>query len=236
MKNKFRYLSFFVLLTATVFGQEPVRDSLWHAIPDSLYRDDQVYLGVSYMLMTKKPSGIKSRGVSGSIQGGFLRDFPVNKNRDLSVAAGLGLAYDQLSENLFIGEDAGGNSIFRKLDQHVRYSQNRLVMAMVEIPVEFRWRTSTPTSYKFWRIYAGARIGYVYWYKASFKQAGNTVVQTSIPEFDPWRISATLSFGYSTFNFFASYSINPLFKNAELESGEKIDLKTLKLGLIFYLL
>ena len=32
---------------------------------------------------------------------------------------------------------------------------------MIEMPIEFRWRNSTASSYKFWRIYAGAKLGYV---------------------------------------------------------------------------
>lgn len=60
--------------------------------------------------------------------------------------------------------------------------------------------------------------------------------QTKIPEFDPLRMSATLSLGYNTFNFFASYSINPFFKDAVTTEGEKVDFRTLKVGLIFYIL
>src|SRR5690606_6023621 len=99
-----------------------------------------------------------------------------------------------------------------------------------------RWRTSTASSYKFWRIYGGVRIGYAYYYKATFKQANNNVNQTKIPEFDPLRLSATVSVGYNSFNFFASYSINPFFKNAVTVAGENVDFRTLKVGLMFYIL
>lgn len=211
------------------------QDSIHHATKDSLYREDQFYVGVTYNLPLNLPSGANIRGLSGGFQLGFLRDIPINKQRNVAIAIGGGIAIDQFGQTLFIGETADDGTIFRVLD-NVDFTRNRFNMAIVEAPVEFRWRNSTPTSYKFWRVYAGFRVGYVYWYKATFKQTGNTVNQTKIPEFDPLRLSATLSLGYSSFNFFASYSINPFFKDAVTVEGEKVDFRTLKVGLMFYIL
>ena len=182
------------------------------------------------------PSGVSARGLSGGIQFGYLRDMPINNRRNVAIAIGAGLALDQFGQTLFIGEDTNENTIFRVLDNDIDFDQNRFSMATVEIPIQFRWRTSTASSYKFWRIYGGVRVGYTYWYKSTFKQSGNDVGQSDIPEFDNLRLSATLSFGYNTFNFFASYSINPFFKDAFTVEGEKVDFKTVKLGLIFYIL
>ena len=62
------------------------------------------------------------------------------------------------------------------------------------------------------------------------------ISKTKIPEFDPLRLSATISFGYNSFNFFASYSINPFFKDAVTVDGESVDFRALKVGLLFYIL
>ncbi len=236
MSVVFRYLLLSLFLPIGAVGQNHLSDSLWHATPDTLYREDQIYFGITYNLLVNSPSGINSRGLSGGIQGGILRDMPINRRRNIAIAVGLGLAYDQYGQNLFIGEDPNGNTIFRALDGNVDFDQNRFGMALIEVPLEFRWRTSTPTEYRFWRIYAGARFGYAYWYKATFKQSGNNVNQTDIPEFNPFRVSATLSFGYNTFNFFAAYSANPFFKDAYMPDGEKIGWASLKVGLMFYIL
>ena len=217
-------------------SQEEIIDTTSTTNADIKYREDQFYFGITYNILSFAPPGMSSRGLSGGLQGGFLRDMPINKRRNLAVAVGLGLSYDQFGQNLFIGEDINGSTIFSVLGSDIEYTQNRFGMAMVEVPIEFRWRTSTPTEYKFWRVYAGARIGYAYWHKSTFKQPGNNRNQRKISEFDPVRIAATLSFGYNTFNFFASYSINPLFKDAYTVEGDKIDLKTLKVGLMFYIL
>lgn len=229
---KFIFSCFFVLVSLQAIAQ----DTISLIAVDSLYREDQFYIGVTYNVPLNLPAGGNIRGLSGGVQLGYLRDMPINKQRNLAVAIGLGLAIDQLGQNVFIGETTDDETIFRVLDGSVDFSRNRFNMAIIEAPVEFRWRTSTPSTYRFWRVYAGFRVGYVYWYKATFKQPGNTVNQTKISEFDPLRLSATFSFGYNTFNFFASYSINPFFKDAETVAGESVDIRTLKLGLIFYIL
>ncbi len=217
-------------------GQIELTDLLEPKKVDSLYREDQFYIGITYNLLLDTPSGVRSRGLSGGIQGGFLRDMPINKRRNVAIAVGIGLAYDQFGHNFFVGEDADGNTIFKILDGTVDFTQNRFGMATVEVPVEFRWRTSTPTDYRFWRVYTGMKFGYTYWYKATFKQPGNDVIQTEIPEFNPLRLSATLGFGYNTFNFYAAYNFNPFFSDAFTEDGQKINFNGIKVGLMFYVL
>lgn len=236
MLLKTRFFCLLFLIPIIGFSQEEIENSSKVTNADLRYREDQFYFGITYNILINAPAGINSRGLSGGLSAGFLRDMPINKRRNLAVAVGVGLAYDQFGQNLFIGEEQDGSSIFRVLEGNVDYTQNRFGMALIEVPLELRWRTSTPTEYRFWRVYAGVRIGYAYWYKATFIQAGNNVNQTKIPEFNPVRIAATMSFGYSTFNFFASYSINSFFKDAYTVNGEKIDLRTIKVGLMFYML
>ncbi|MDN3723294.1 porin family protein [Aequorivita sp. SDUM287046] len=229
---KFFLPIFLIFPVCTILSQ----DTIQRATVDSLYREDQFYVGITYNALLDMPDGVNARGLSGGIQFGFLRDIPLNNRRNIALAIGAGIALDQFGENLFIGETNDDETIFRVLDENVDYNRNRFNMAIIEAPLEFRWRTSTPSTYKFWRVYAGFRVGYAYWYKATFKQSGNNVNQTKIAEFDPLRLSTTLSFGYSTFNLFASYSINPFFKNAETIDGAVVEYRTLKLGLMFYIL
>jgi hypothetical protein len=230
MHRIFTFILFLVGLTALA------QDSLPNRAVDSLYREDQFYIGVNYNVPLNLPDGGVTSGVTGGVHFGFLRDMPINKQRNLAIAIGAGIALDQFGQNLFIGETTNNESIFRILDENVDYTRNRFNMTTVEVPFEFRWRTSTPESYAFWRVYAGLRVGYAFWYKATFKQSGNNVNQTKIPEFNPLRLSVTLSSGYSNFNFFASYSINTFFNNAKTIDGEIVDFRSLKIGIIFFIL
>lgn len=223
----------FMLLSFTVMAQ----DSIPKELGDAKYREDQFYIGATYNLLANVPSGVSIRGLSGGVQFGYLRDMPINVKRNVAVAVGLGFAFNDYGQNLFIGEDTNDETIFTVLDDsEVDYSRNRFSTATIEVPIQFRWRSSTATNYRFWRVYAGFRVGYAYWYKASFKQSGNNVNQTSIPEFEKMRLGTTLSFGYNTFNFFAYYSVNPFFKNAVTTAGEEVNFQTISVGLMFYIL
>ena len=57
-----------------------------------------------------------------------------------------------------------------------------------------------------------------------------------INEFEPFRTGLTVSLGYSTFNFYGYYELRPFFSGATTTAGEMVDFKTLKIGLIFYIL
>ena len=213
------------------------QDTIPETDTDTRYREDQFYLGATYNLLSNVPSGVVVRGLSGGFQFGYLRDMPINDRRNIAVALGLGLSFNEYGQNLFIGERANEETIFTVLDaKEVNYTRNRFSTSAIEAPFEFRWRTSTPENYRFWRIYAGFKVGYVYWYKATFKQSGNNVNQTNIPEFEKIRFGTTLSFGYNSFNFFAYYSINPFFKDAVTTDGEAVNFRTIRVGLMFYIL
>lgn len=207
-------------------------------VNDSLYREDQFFLGFSYNLMLNVPEDVSLAAFSGGLELGFIRDMPLNERRNVSIGLGAGWAFDNFGNSLFIGEDeVSGQTLFRALDNRLEsYDKNRFSMQQVTLPFEFRWRTSTPNENSFWRIYLGFKIGYVYYYRSNFEQPGNIVRQTDIPELQPWRFGTTLSFGYSTFNFHIHYGLNPLFNSDATLDGNPIDMNVLKFGLMFYLL
>ena len=203
---------------------------------DRKYREDQFYVGVTYNIITDVPGGVATRGLSGGINFGYLRDMPINDQRNIAIALGAGLSFDQYGQTLFIGELPDETTVFDVIDDDTDLDVNRFSTATVEVPIEFRWRSSTAESYKFWRVYAGLRLGYTYYYRSVYKQAGVEVNQTDIPEFEPFRTNITLSFGYNTFNLYALYSINPFFTDATTVDGQVLDFRTIKVGLIFYIL
>ncbi len=222
---------FYVL---TGFSQEVYYGS--SAREDSLYREDQFYVGLTFHVLSDLPKEVTQKGFSGGFHTGFIRDFPVNRRRNVAIGVGLGWSINTYGQELFIGEDNSGNTIFRDLNTRgLEYDTNRFSTQLIEMPLEFRWRTSTPESYKFWRIYTGLRLGYAYHFRSNFKEPGNQVIQTDVPEFDRFRIGTTFTFGYNTFNFHLYYNLNPVFKNAFLNE-EEIGIHTFKIGLMFYIL
>ena len=219
------------------FGQQAPEGEVQDSLElDDRYREDQFYAGVTYNVPIALPSGGTIRGVSGGINFGYLRDMPVNKQRNVAFAAGLGLSFDQYGQNLFINEDASGSTIYQVLDEDFDYNSNRLSVYTIDLPIEFRWRTSTAAYEKFWRVYFGVRFGYAFHNQSKLKVSGNQTVIKDINEFEPFRTGLTVSLGYSTFNFYGYYELRPFFSGATTTAGEMVDFKTLKIGLIFYIL
>jgi len=234
------FICLFVVFSLPLSAQteEERLQSIPDSVPsviDSLYREDQFYVGLTFNLISNKPDAISQSGFSGGIHAGFARDFPLNKRRNIAIAVGLGWSLNSYSQNLFIGEDESGESIFRELTNDIDYSTNSFSTQLIEAPLEFRWRTSTAETYKFWRIYTGLKFGYIYRFKSNFEQPGNQVIQTEVPELDRFRMGATFTFGFNTFNFHLYYSLNSLFPDAQLD-GETIDVSVFRAGLMFYIL
>lgn len=207
------------------------------SVVDPKYREDQFYVGITFNLLVDKPEGLSQNGFSGGFNAGYIRDMPINKRRNLAIGIGGGFSMNTYNENLFIGEQQTGESIYKILDKNLPYNKNWLTTYLVEAPIQLRWRTSTDSTYKFWRIYTGLQLGYIYAYKANFEQPENHVVQTDIPELERLKTGATFAFGYGSFNFYFYYSLNPFFKDAKLDTTQKeLSLNTFKLGLVFYIL
>lgn len=225
---------FLFILPLFSFGQE--RNAIPQVV-DSLYREDQVYFGITYNIVTGQPSGIQSSQFSGGFHTGFIRDFPLNDRRNIAVGVGLGWSVDTYGHNLFVGREIDSdNTRFQILDRNrIDFDTNRFTTQSIDVPLQFRWRTSTPESYKFWRVYTGLRPAYVYYFQSKFEQDGNTYRESDIPEFERLRLGATFTFGYNTFNFNFYYSLNSFFKDASV-NGEALELRTFQIGLMFYLL
>lgn len=226
-----------VSMVPMVSSAQAERDTTVKVI-DSLYREDQFYLGFTYNILTEMPADLSSSGFSGGFHIGFIRDFPINERRNVAIGTGLGWSINSYGQTLFIGEEPGNEeTIFLPLENlEVDYDRNRFTTQSLEMPIQFRWRTSRPEGHKFWRIYSGVQLGYVYYFRSNFEQAGNTVRQTDVPEFDRFRVGATFAFGYNTFNFHVYYGLNPFFNEDARIEGKEIGMNALRVGLMFFIL
>ena len=198
---------------------------------DSKYLEDQLYLGLTYNFMVKQPSGFNQNGISGGINIGFIKDIPINNERNIGFGIGLGYSYNMYNSNLIVSDDINDFQILPNED----FNTNRLYINTVEFPLEFRWRTSTPTEYNFWRIYTGLKFGYVFASKYNFSDDSGSYKSTDIAGVNEFQYGLTFSAGYSTFNLHIYYALKPIFEDVYVEN-EPIDLTQLSVGLMFYIL
>lgn len=226
---------FLMLNTLAVFSQENVisepKQEFKRIEIDSLYREDQFYFGFNYNTFNQQPSQFAQNKFSIGLTGGFLRDMPINKRRTIAVATGIGLALNNYNQNLGITQ-VGQDYSYEILND---FSKNKFTQFLVEVPLEFRWRTSTYESYKFWRIYGGVKFSYLLSDKSVLESDKVKATITGNGDFNKFLYGAYLSAGYNTINLYVYYGLNPIFKSAQID-GENIDMKSLNIGLIFYML
>jgi hypothetical protein len=201
---------------------------------DSLYREDQFYFGFTYNTLQGKPVGLSQNKFSVGLSAGFLRDMPINGDRTLAIATGLGFSYNNYNQNLFISE-SGQTPVYSIIDSKAAYSKNKFKQLLIDVPIEFRWRTSTYESHKFWRIYGGFKFSYLMYNKSVFTDTESKIVVLNNKDFNKVLYGLYISAGYNTINVYAQYGLNSLFKSAKIE-GESINMKALNIGVIFYIL
>ncbi len=226
-----------LLLTMPSFSQNEEKEG--NAIPqvvDSLYREDQFYIGLSFNLINNEPDGFSQNGFSGGLHLGFIRDMPFNERRNKAIGVGLGWSANTYNSNLLITKDSSNNTVFDLVEEDDEADSNRFYTNLVEMPIQYRWRTSTTTEESFWRIYTGLKLGYLYGFKSSFQNPNGNIEVRNPDGLDRWRYSATLTIGNGSFNAFFQYNLNPLFGDSRLIDGSSIGLQPIKFGIEFYLL
>ncbi|MGL2965170.1 porin family protein [Flavobacterium sp. XGLA_31] len=231
MRNGLSILAFFITLTLTAQNVETDFDA-----PDSLYREDQFYFSVSYNILQRGPSGLRQNKFSTGLTTGFLRDMPLNKKRTFSIAAGLGYSLSIYNQNMGI-IDVNGEPTYQILNsENITYSKNKLSLHCIDLPVEFRWRNSTPESHKFWRVYTGLKFSYVVYNQYKLVSSEGTLKQSNLRDLNDFHYGIYLATGWNTWNIYAYYGLNPLFKSSAKIDGQSIDMNTANFGLMFYIL
>ena len=235
---KYTLTSLMLLALLSAFGQESsivVTDTT--KTVDTRYREDQFYAGFSFNLLLNRPVDVKQTGFSGGVHLGFIRDMPINKRRNIAIGLGLGYSGNIFNHNLGIVEVVGRDVTVFEAVENGTFDGNRFTTHLVEVPLEFRWRTSTPTIRKFWRIYTGMRLGYLYGFKSTLRQGGQKLIKTDFNELDRIRLGATFTFGWNTFNFHFYYSLNSFFTDKAVidATQEGVGVTTLKMGLLFHI-
>mgnify|MGYP000545145824 CR=1 FL=1 len=71
---------------------------------DSLYREDQFYVSVTYNSLINMPINVSQNSFSPGLHLGFVRDFPLNKRRNIALALGLGYSFNSYNHNIRISE------------------------------------------------------------------------------------------------------------------------------------
>lgn len=223
-----KYLLILFLIFYSVKPQAQIDSD---SIIDLKYLEDQLYISLTYTILGNKPATISQNGFSGGFSLGFIKDIPLNQRRNIGFGIGVGYAYNVYVQNLKISRE-NQTTLFELAED---YKSNKLGINSIEMPFEFRWRTSTPEKYTFWRIYGGVKFTYLVSANTKFTDSEVVLTTKNIPEFNRFQYGATLATGYGNWNLYFYYGLSPLFKNA-LFNGKDIDLNDINIGLKFYIM
>ena len=217
----------FLILTTVLSAQNN------DTIKNTKYLEDQIYIGLSIISLTNLSDDVAQSGFSNSFGLGFIKDIPTNTKGNFAFGIGLGYGRSTYFQNIKITELDNVNKFEIAGDE---VNKNKFSLHSIDIPLEIRLRTSTIDKYKFWRVYAGGKISYVFASNAKFKEAGNTVKIKGLSEINNLQYGLTLAVGYGTWNFNFYYGLRDLFSNAKLDGITPIEIRDLRIGLIFYIL
>jgi len=191
---------------------------------DDKYFEDQIYLNLTYISLLNTPPPISQSGFSFGLGGGFIKDLPVNSRRNVAFGVGLGYGFNNYYFNVrFENEDP---------NEDRTTLNSKIMLHVVELPLEFRFRTSTATRYKFWRFYPGFKISYAFAENLTLGKDADFEVE-GVAQYNDFLYGLTFSAGYNKWNIHLYYGLNDLITNAEGNDYE-FAITDFRIGLVFY--
>ena len=212
---------FFLFFVTIGFSQSETKP-----VVDSLFREDQFYVSISYNFLQNKPDNFSQYSFSTGLSAGFLRDFPISDNRHWAIAPGIGYSFNDLKQNIDF------SSISNSTDTEI--VKSKIILHYVDFPLELRWRNATPDSHKFWRIYGGFMASYLINGKFKYEGSFGSGTENINDLLNKFQYATYLTFGFNTWNAYIHYGLNPFFDKNKTTTENNVT--TLKIGLIFYIL
>jgi len=222
-----RIIFIFLILTTVANAQN------YDTIKNNRYLEDQIYISMSVITLTNSSDEVAQSGFSNSFGIGFIKDIPVNAKGNFAFGIGMGYGKNTYFQNIKITE-LGNTTQYEIAGDDVK--NNKFSLQSIDLPFEIRLRTSTIDKYKFWRVYGGAKLSYVFASNSKFKEAGNTFKVKGLSDINNLQYGLTLAVGYGTWNFNFYYGLSDIFSNANLNEITPIEMRDFKIGLIFYIL
>lgn len=142
----------------------------------------------------------------------------LGRNRNIALATGVGF----MTEHYMI--DASPNKInhtlqFTPIDKSTVYSSNKIRFNTFEIPLELRLRTNKNSRNKAWKLYLGAKVGYMcqsmYKYNGDHPEIENEHLKRktyNVPYTEDISYGVTAKIGYGSFLISGYYALTHRFK------------------------
>ena len=223
MNKVFSVLLFLFSFATIAQDLRSVNDSVFY---DDKYLEDQLYVIAAYQRLIDLPEQVSETGFSYNVGFGYIRDIPLNKARTIGLGAGIGYAFNVHYFNVSDPNDPD------QPDEALK--SNKIALYMAEIPIQLRFRNSTPLKYKYWRFYPGILISYAFAQNHSLKQSNDFEVKDVI-NINNFQYGINLSVGYNNWNLYTYYGISDIFNETENVSVS-FGPNEFKIGIVLFLL
>lgn len=198
---------------------------------------DFIYVHFNWMTMLGADQNVSISPFSRGMDFGLVWDQPIGKS-PISFAAGVGFSFENVFMNSFLRDSLNNGEqtlYFKDINATVNplepnpstphWRKYKLSTAIIELPIEFRYRMKTNTRNTF-KFSLGFKVGYVIdsWEKyvgLAAENYGNDLMQEvrnvryGVPGISRLRYGATFKIGYSRFQAYAHYSIGGFFQDGK---------------------
>ncbi len=185
--------------------------------------NDHIMLQLGYTTWAGKPDTLNTSGLSKSINGYFMFDFPFKTNPNLSMAFGPGIGSDHIlftQTNIGIKESTSFLR-FTNVPDTNHFKKTKLATVYFEAPIEFRY-SAKPLTGKGFKAAIGVKVGTLinaHTRNTKFQTSGGTSLGDFVVKeqgkdfFNKTRVSAIARVGYGHLSAFANYQFTPVFKD-----------------------
>lgn len=150
----------------------------------------------------------------------FFYDIPLDKKEQFSFAPGIGYSCSNYYINTLLVEDSLDNVSAVVIADDVNVKKNKLALGLVEVPVEFRFRTLPDSKGNSFKVAVGFKGGWQFTNKTKYVGDdiffnGPSEVKIKLFRYDAlnqFRYGPTFRLGYGAVNLQAFYGLSDLFE------------------------
>ena len=219
-----------ILTVVTVSAQTSMTNS---TDIDSLYLEDQFYLVTQIGVISSQTEPVINQNLSYGFRAGFIKDIPLNSSRTFGIGWGVGFFTNALYTNLVATKNTDSVIVYSTED--LDFKRSKIGSFGLEMPIELRFRNSTPSSYRFWRFYPGILLRFSP-YSFSKVVRNSNDLRFLNNDLRSFMVSGGISLGFNTFNLSLYYDLNDIFKEGKVLNSEPLIGRRLEIGLVFYIL
>jgi hypothetical protein len=221
--KKILSLSVFILIASAVFAQDAPMQKKKDKPDLSNRANDHLMFQFGVTNWTGKPDTINTKGLSKSINGYFMFDYPFKTNPNLSMAFGPGIGSDHIlftETNIGIKETTSAIR-FTNVPDTNHFKKTKLATVYLEAPIEFRY-SANPVTGKGLKAAIGIKVGTLinaHTRNTKLQNKSGTAISDFIMKenskkfFNKNRFSAMARIGYGHVSLYASYQFTPVFKD-----------------------